>query len=163
MSKFASIVIISVFGLSACTPAPQQMESREHETAVSQPEIVSETTAEVEVPAEETNIDSVAYLDYNEINYSEYEGKKAHALFFHANWCPTCIGMEKDIKANLSSFPAGTNIIEVDYDTEEALKAEHNINSQSIIVVIDEEGNTVDTLVAPNNSSLIKAIQTSLQ
>lgn len=158
MSKFLSILMVAVFGLSACTPiATENSESIEIET----PEVVAPVVVSPE--AEQiSDLQAAAYLDYSEIDYSEYKGKQAHALFFHAQWCPTCLGMEKAIKSNLSSFPDGTNIIQVDYDTEEALKAEHNIVSQSIIVVIDANGNTVETLVAPSNKEIIEAIQKSL-
>ena len=36
-------------------------------------------------------------------------------LFFHANWCPSCRGLENDINAKLSQIPANTHILKLDY------------------------------------------------
>ena len=43
-------------------------------------------------------------------------------LFFHADWCPTCRGLDEDIRASLDDIPAGVTILQTDYDAEKNLK-----------------------------------------
>lgn len=108
---------------------------------------------------EDTQMKSAGeYVNYTQSHYQEVLGKKPIALFFHASWCPTCLGMEKDIKAHLSSIPAGTEIIQVDYDAEIALKKEYGITSQSLVVIIDSDGKAVETLAAPSFDDIENAL-----
>lgn len=102
------------------------------------------------------------YLTYSSDLYNSLLGKEAFALFFHAQWCPTCRGMEKDINAELGTFPNGAKIIQTDYDTENELKKKYGITTQSTIVIIDKEGNQAATLLAPNNKELIEALKAVL-
>lgn len=69
---------------------------------------------------------------------------------------------KKNVKADLDSFPDGTKILQVDYDTEIELKKEYGIVVQSTVVVIDGDGDVVERLSAPSNEMLKESIEVSL-
>lgn len=85
-------------------------------------------------------------------------GKHKFALFFHAGWCPTCLNMEKEIKAGLKDLAAETKIAKVNYDSETGLKQELGITAQSTVVVFEKSGKIHEVLVSPN----LEQIKTSL-
>lgn len=114
---------------------------------------------EVEIPYTQ---EAPAYLSYSQELYDELLGKKPMALFFHADWCPTCLWMEENINNEISTFPQGTKIIEVNFDNELDLKSKYGIAVQSTVVVLDRNGNKVKTLAVPENRELISAIESSL-
>lgn len=102
------------------------------------------------------------YINYSDGYYNSLLGKKPFALFFHASWCPTCRQMEHDIKGDLDSFPAGTVIVQTDYDTMTDLKKTYGIVTQSTVVILNAQGKVTATLVAPDNETLKEAIKKSL-
>jgi len=62
-------------------------------------------------------------------------------LFFRAAWCPTCRALDANIKANLGDIPEGVTILDVNYDTETALKQKYGVTYQHTLVQVDSEGN----------------------
>ncbi len=64
-------------------------------------------------------------------------------LFFKASWCPSCRTLDADIKANLGSIKDGLTILEVNYDTETALKQKYGVTSQHTLVQVDMDGNLI--------------------
>jgi thiol-disulfide isomerase/thioredoxin len=64
-------------------------------------------------------------------------------LFFRASWCPTCIGVDKDIRANLSSIPANLTILDVNYDNSNELKKKYGVTYQHTFVRVDKDGNMI--------------------
>ncbi len=64
-------------------------------------------------------------------------------LFFRAGWCPTCRVVDADIKNNLSSIPKNITILDVNYDTETALKAKYGVTYQHTFVQVDAEGKQI--------------------
>lgn len=62
-------------------------------------------------------------------------------LFFRASWCPTCRALDADIRAG--SVPAGLTILDVNYDTETALKQKYGVTMQHTLVQVDAQGNLV--------------------
>lgn len=95
-----------------------------------------------------------AYVDFTQERYEELLGNRPFALFFHAPWCPTCWAVEADILENIAELPEGAVIFKVDYDTATELKKTYNIVSQSVIVMVDSNGEPVKTLVAPSFATL---------
>jgi thiol-disulfide isomerase/thioredoxin len=73
-------------------------------------------------------------------------------LFFHANWCPSCRGLESDLNANLGDIPANTHILKLDYDTETALKKKYSVIRQHTLVVVDADGNEIKKLTGLTNT-----------
>ncbi|MBT4916808.1 hypothetical protein HON58_00025 [Candidatus Peregrinibacteria bacterium] len=59
----------------------------------------------------------------------------------------------------MDTFPKGTKILKVNYDTETELKATYGITTQSIVVIVDAEGNAAETLAAPSNADIIAALE----
>ena len=73
-------------------------------------------------------------------------------LFFHADWCPSCRGLESDINANLGNIPDGVHILKLDYDTETDLKKKYGVVRQHTLVQVDESGNAIKTLTGLTNT-----------
>ena len=62
-------------------------------------------------------------------------------LFFHADRCPTCRQIEKNVLA--SGVPAGLTILKVDYDTATELRKKYTVLSQSSFVYINNDGTMI--------------------
>ena len=73
-------------------------------------------------------------------------------LFFHANWCPSCRGLENDINAKLGQIPANTHILKLDYDTETELKKQYGVIRQHTLVVVDADGTELKKLTGLTNT-----------
>ena len=164
-----ALALITLFTLAACNAGPEatppeeteeapgeeMTEEENNEEPTTEEEVTDEveTVKEVEAPAE--TLPEPQYKEYSESAYNEaLENSRPFAIFFHASWCPTCVGMEKDYKENLSSFPKGTQILVADYDTETDLKAKYGILMQSTVAIIHSDGTHLETLVVPNSKEL---------
>lgn len=64
-------------------------------------------------------------------------------LFFRAGWCPTCISLDRDIKAHLKSIPENLTILDVDYDNSTELKKKYGVTYQHTFVQVDARGNLI--------------------
>ena len=64
-------------------------------------------------------------------------------LFFRASWCPTCIAVDKDIKANLGKIPSSLAILDVNYDNSSDLKKKYGVTYQHTFVQVDKDGNMI--------------------
>jgi thiol-disulfide isomerase/thioredoxin len=64
-------------------------------------------------------------------------------LFFRASWCPTCKVLDSDIRANLKNIPSGVTILDVNYDTETALKQKYGVTYQHTLVQVDASGKLI--------------------
>jgi thioredoxin 1 len=58
-----------------------------------------------------------------------------HAIHFHADWCSTCVSQEKVLKNLNSDKDVDLPVFVANYDKETELKKQHNIRSQSVLVV----------------------------
>ncbi|MFM2381929.1 MAG: hypothetical protein RLZZ76_696 [Candidatus Parcubacteria bacterium] len=81
-------------------------------------------------------------------------------LFFKASWCPTCKALDADIKANAGSITEGVTILEVNYDTETALKQKYGVTSQHTLVQVDKDGKLISKW---SGSPTLAALQTKIQ
>ena len=61
-------------------------------------------------------------------------------LFFHATWCPSCKSLDAAINSSLSSIPADTLIVKVDYDTSTDLKKKYRVVGQHTTVMLNADG-----------------------
>lgn len=139
----SGIVILTL--LSACEAAPIKETTEEME----------ENEIEEEVMENSVNADTEGvYTEFSQESYDALLGEKPFALFFHAAWCPVCVGMEEDILSNLAGFPEGTQILKVDFDTATELKETYGIKSQSIVVILNSAGEVEATLAAPSAETL---------
>jgi thiol-disulfide isomerase/thioredoxin len=81
-------------------------------------------------------------------------------LFFRASWCPTCKAVDADIRNNLSAIPGGVTILDVNYDTETALKQKYGVTYQHTFVQVDASGKQIAKWSAsPTLAALIQNIQ----
>ena len=86
------------------------------------------------------------------------EGKVV--LFFKASWCPTCKAVDADIKAHLAAIPAGTHILEVEYDNSTELKKKYGVTYQHTFVQVDSNGTQITKWAgSPTLVSLLTNIQ----
>jgi thiol-disulfide isomerase/thioredoxin len=93
-----------------------------------------------------------SYLPYDEkiLTESLKSGKKV-ALFFHANWCPTCRNLDEHINKELSTIPADTMIFKVDYDDSDSLKQKYGVTSQSVTLVLNTDGSVKSRKIGARN------------
>jgi thiol-disulfide isomerase/thioredoxin len=104
----------------------------------------------------------VQYLDFNQELYEELLGQRAITLYFHADWCPTCVVIEEYLLDHLYSFPAGGIFLAVDYDTETELIDEYGVSTQYTFVILDEDAEIVESYVTNNVAYVRQAMETSL-
>jgi thiol-disulfide isomerase/thioredoxin len=64
-------------------------------------------------------------------------------LFFKADWCPTCVALDKSINSSLKNIPGDVTILEVDYDNSADLKKKYGVTTQHTLVQVDAQGNMV--------------------
>lgn len=154
--KRLSIFLVLVLGfvLSAC-------ENVSVSETPTKPPLITESRLEVQT--ETQIVQQKVYLDFTEERYNALVGQKPFAIFFHAPWCGTCRRMEADILGNLSIFPEGTVILKADYDTEKELEKKYGIRSQSTVVIIDQEGEMTEVLVAPSAEEIKESFSSLLQ
>lgn len=81
-------------------------------------------------------------------------------LFFRAGWCPTCIALDKDIKANLGNIPASLTILDVNYDTSASLKQKYGVTYQHTFVQVDKDENMIKKWSgSPTLSALVSLVK----
>ena len=127
------------FGTDVCT------SSFTSAVAVSAAGVVVSSAAGV-VAANEGETDTSAtilYTEYSAEKLAEAQGNGKLALFFHADWCPSCRALDSDIRESMATLGAGT-ILKVDYDEETELKREYGITTQHTVVFFDENGELVE-------------------
>ena len=84
-------------------------------------------------------------------SYESYESSKVAmasathkvVLFFKASWCPTCIAVDKDIKASVKTIPENLTILDVNYDDSSELKKKYGVTYQHTFVQVDAQGNLI--------------------
>lgn len=160
MKKTHLAIIATAVLLAGCTmpwtkaPATTETEVVTDETAT------DGTTAGTTVQAEDTKptepakpvdttpsdtpkaiVEGGVYLPYTSTAVAQANGNIV--LFFHANWCPTCVANEKDIKANLKDIPKSLTLLKVNYDDATALKELYGITAQHTFVQVDNSGKLI--------------------
>ena len=105
---------------------------------------------------------SPLYLEYSEGLYEALLGNQPFALYFHADWCPTCVAIEEYLNDNLDSFSDGTIFLEVDYDEYLSLRQEYGIVTQYTFVILDSVGEVTDTLTTNNVAWVRETINQTL-
>jgi len=99
-------------------------------------------------PEAVVKMENQKYIEY--INPQSLETKNIkRILFFYANWCPTCIPVDKEFRENEAKFPKDVVIIRVNYNdpdtdnNERELVRKYGITYQHTFVQIDEKGNEI--------------------
>lgn len=131
MKKTLPLALVLVLTLSGCTFPWQKTTTPETETVIEDTETATTGTQTApivpEPPKDITPSDTPkaiaqggVYLPYTSTAVAQAKGQVV--LFFHANWCPTCIAVNKDIEANLKNIPTDLTILKTSYDDEKELK-----------------------------------------
>ena len=98
------------------------------------------------------------YEDYSSEKVASAGGKKI--LFFHATWCPTCHGLDKDIRSNIDDIPTDVTILKTDYDSHTDLRQKYGVTVQHTLVQIDSQGNLIAKWTgSPSLGSVLDRIQ----
>ncbi len=88
----------------------------------------------------------VAYSEENLLKATQNNGKAV--VFFHADWCPTCIAAEADFRENFDNLPKDVIILKTNYDTSTALKQKYSVVYQDTFVQIDSRGDEITKWVS---------------
>jgi thiol-disulfide isomerase/thioredoxin len=83
---------------------------------------------------------------------------KPKVLFFHAAWCPICRNADTKMQAWYSDGHPALDSYKVDYDTEMELKARYGVTYQHTYVLVDGQGNAVQTLQGPSEDELMALV-----
>ena len=90
-------------------------------------------------PAERETVLQRYLLNYDPAVF-EANSDKERWLFFYADWCYKCRGLDENIRANLNNIPDDVLIFRVNYDTETTLKQEYKVQSQTTVLVLNASG-----------------------
>ena len=134
LQKITFLAIVFALTLSGCGFADTTKEDMAQAQAISH------------------ELNSIATGHYEAFSSEKFDsliGSEKFALFFHANWCPTCRALEKNLKENLDKLNSRT-VLEVNYDTETELKKQYGITVQSMVVFVNSDGSVFDTVLNPD-------------
>lgn len=95
------------------------------------------------------------YTDYQSDQLAA-EGYNETILFFFAPWCPECRAFQEAIQA--SSLPDGVQVLKVDYDSSDDLKARYEVTLQSTFVSVADDGSLLSKWVGYGKDKSISAI-----
>jgi thiol-disulfide isomerase/thioredoxin len=134
---------------------------------VTSPEVVTErpTAANICPPSNKATTSTQGISPGSYVTLSEYKKDCAKfsntniVYFFHATWCPTCQGIEKEITADMARIPVGVTIVKTDYDTEKDLKAKYGVTVQTTFVQIDKNGDKIAKYTAANLADAVAGIK----
>ena len=94
------------------------------------------------------------YIDYSESALKD--AKWDIVLFFHANWCPTCIATEKDILKQ--GVPDNLSILKANFDTELELRKKYWVTTQTTFVQVDNEWNMIKKWAWGKLADIVKKV-----
>jgi len=114
------------------------VSNKSDEQPVSQ-SATQDKTVEAQAKLEPTGIDR--YEVYTGSILASSKGTK-RVLFFHANWCSTCVEFERQIKAG--GVPEGVTIIKANYDKEIKLKQRFKVNVQTTFLQLDDNDEVIN-------------------
>lgn len=99
------------------------------------------------------------YVTYSQATLAKAQGQGRTVLFFHAPWCPTCRALDTELQKKSQTLPADVTILQVDYDTEKALKQHYNVVTQHTLVQIDANGNEIKKWIGGNVAVINQELQ----
>ena len=81
-------------------------------------------------------------------------------LYFRASWCPVCKALDADIRSHFQSIPKDVTILDLNYDTETALKQKYGVTYQHTFVQVDASGNSIKKWSgSPTLAALVSNVQ----
>lgn len=146
VAVLVSLVLVTgaVFLLGNNDDSETATNSQNQETTIETQQINSsdDESAQPAEQSQQSNSSSLGYVDYSEANLAASEGSK-RVVFFHAPWCSTCNFYEGQIEDQ--GVPEGVTILKVDYDSEDELKELYGVTIQSTFVLLDENGEVLQS------------------
>jgi len=135
-------------------PEATQQEPSTGGASTAPTEAINEPAEGEPESTEQTSSAPGTYALYTDSSIASTSNQKV--LFFHASWCPQCIKLENDIKAQ--GVPSGVSIFEVDFDDRQDLRAKYGVTQQTTTILVDDNGNLVRTYGAYSNPTLAAVI-----
>ena len=114
----------------------------------------------------ETNSQAVLKAGYfNWSNQADFEAYSEFErwLYFHADWCPKCVALDKDILDNLDQIPEDLVIFKVDYDQNQALRQRYGVSLQTTVVKVDSQANLQAKFVGTSTNHSLTELLKKLQ
>lgn len=131
----------------AAAPAADMTEQMD---TVTEPVAAEEPVVADPIPVSQPEVVVAGTLtDYDPAKLSD---NATNVLFFHAEWCSSCKGLERDLAARADEIPADVNILQLDFDSETALKQQYGVVRQHTLVVVDGNGTEVKKLTGLTNT-----------
>lgn len=146
----AAIVYLQPANNSQTVADTNQSQSDTDSQAESQDE---QTDNDIESPSSQAS--PGRYQDYDS-NDVAADGYNETILFFHAAWCPECRAFEMAISDE--GVPDGIQILKVDYDDSDELKAKHGVTLQSTFVKVNDDGEQLSKWVGYSQDKSVDAI-----
>ena len=76
---------------------------------------------------------------------AQKEWKKT-AVFFHSKTCGSCAKLEADIQANIKDMPDDVTVLKADWDENQELAKEHNVEKYHTVVYLGDAKKNVKGL-----------------
>ncbi|MCH2188723.1 thioredoxin family protein [Candidatus Gracilibacteria bacterium] len=140
---------------SVISQTVEEAPQKSTEVSYANPEPVVETSTPTEVVLEEpAPVLGGKYVAYSE----DLVGQAAHTVvYFHADWCPTCVKLEKNIEAG--DIPNDINILKADFDTSKELKKKYGVTSQTTLIHVSPEGELIKKWVGGDLQTIIDNVE----
>lgn len=95
---------------------------------------------------------------YTDYDISALPSTWTIVLFFHADWCPSCVRAEKNFQA--SGIAKWVILIKVDYDSHKDLREKYGIRAQTSYAHIRPDGSLITSRVGSlSMEDILKHIQ----
>ncbi len=100
-----------------------------------------------------------AYLTWEDYDKAGMMAEGTTVLFFHADWCPACQGVDKAFQTSPELIPAGVTVVKVNYDTQTDLRQKYEVTTQTTFVQLDADGNAVKKWTAAEADQALAPIE----
>ena len=136
------------------------MDQEKDKAMVAEKEAMMQKEPSTMTPKTDAMMKAGSYEAYSSEKIAMSSSTHNVVLFFHASWCPTCIAVDKDIKANLNAIPTSLTILDVNYDKSTDLKKKYGVTYQHTFVQVDAQGNLIKKWSgSPTLTSLVSEVK----
>ncbi len=95
------------------------------------------------------------YVTYSDIDRASNDYNRT-ILFFHAPWCPQCRAFDKNISTG--NLPDGTQILKVDYDSNQTLRKQYGVTLQTTFVSVEPNGEQIKKWIGYTSNHTLAAL-----